>query len=200
MHIDRNDLAKQLLPTVRQFGKEHKLPDVELSTILRLAADDIIAIDEHGALRAPPKPTEGLSVRGVQHRVLGYGMKWRGVLFPEDTIVFEESAKTGTVNTAEWLAISDALHWADETRYTGLIYTESYVAKAWIDGSMFGSNTRVSQELSEKIRRVISILKNLPVGQLRYWDRDEWGPSPADYFEQNAMKQYDAGSGGRWKG
>lgn len=197
---NKASLFKSLDEFARAFSHEYRLAAVDMATLLREVADNLVAIDDDGALRARPRPAKGMSVRGISHRVIGHSMKWRGILFPEDTIVFEGSYANGTINMAEWMAIADALEWADEHRYTGPIYTESYVAKTWIESGTFGSNTKLSQEMSEKVRRIISILKELPVSQLELWDRDEWGPPPADYFEQNSMKQYEPGGKGRWKG
>jgi hypothetical protein len=178
---DVDDLSAHVLP----WAREHRVSEGPLATMLTELAERLLSVNEHNIV--PPKPTEGIVVRGHwwQHPPKGFAgmeMAWRAVWLHDHSVILEEREAHGSRNISEYAAIMETLQHIDEhglEAQVKAVYSASYVAVRWITRRQFNTSQRCPLWI-EQAAATFSVT-DYPRHLVKYWDPEVWGGTPADY-------------------
>ena len=113
-------------------------------------------------------------------------MRYRGVLVESEEEIFRQGPFTvGTVNIGEFLAIVHALAWLTERGQTWPVYSDSRVARGWVEKGRCRTRlprTPESEAIFDLIARAEAWLAEHPDHPpVLAWDTRQWGEIPADF-------------------
>lgn len=112
-------------------------------------------------------------------------MEFQGILMNTWEYVFQSKVyKWGTNNIAEFLALYEAIIWAEINDFDWVIFSDSKIAISWVKKWVCNTNYRKlkNKELQEYIEKALDYLQNVQMYDKIYrWNTKEWGENPADY-------------------
>ena len=112
-------------------------------------------------------------------------MEYRGVYLKTGEEIFHYGPVFGTNNIGEFLAIVHGLALLAQRGYTIPIYSDSVNAMLWVKRKQCRTTLPLNdktQTLHEHIRRAETWLRtHSSTNDLRMWDTEKWGDSPADF-------------------
>lgn len=130
------------------------------------------------------RPECGIATDGA-HSVKNRLTRYRAVDIATDEELFIEHLGNQTINIAEFLGVVDAVKYIIAHNYTPrIIYTDSTTAIAW-----FLAKRTASKKSYPPLKRAEIFLKAFATEiesiEVRHWDNDSWGETPADFAEKN---------------
>ena len=110
-------------------------------------------------------------------------MEYRGVRLDTNEALFAQGPfPRGTVNIGEFLAIVHALAWLAERGLNWPVYSDSQVARLWVERGKCKSRLRMDERLADLVKRAEKWLASHPKhAPVLAWDTREWGEIPADF-------------------
>lgn len=88
----------------------------------------------------------------------------------------------GSSNVAEYLAIIHAAAYCHKHGIRGVIYSDSSIARSWVQRKCYRGEMWMSDQLTEVVTRAIDWVKRGKVNNKVYkWRTYEWGENPADF-------------------
>lgn len=130
------------------------------------------------------RPQCGIATDGA-HSVKNRRTRFRAVDIATGEEVFSESIGNQTINIGEFLGVVEAVKYIIANHYTPrVIYTDSMTAIAW-----FQARRTASKKRHPALKRAEIFLKAFATEiasiEVRHWDNDGWGETPADFGEKS---------------
>lgn len=129
------------------------------------------------------RPQSGIATDGA-HSVKNKLTRFRAVDIATGKELFREHLGNQTINIGEFLGVVVALKYIIANSYTPrIIYTDSVTAIAW-----FSAKRTASKKTYPALKRAEIFLKafaaEIDTIEVRHWDNDGWGETPADFGEK----------------
>lgn len=130
------------------------------------------------------RPQCGIATDG-SHSVKNRLTRFRAVDIATGEELFSESIGNQTINRGEFLGVVEAAKYIIANHYTPrVIYTDSITAIAW-----FQAKRTASPKTHPALKRAEIFLKAFATEiesiEVRHWDNDGWGETPADFGEKS---------------
>lgn len=130
------------------------------------------------------RPQCGIATDGA-HSVKNRRTRFRAVDIATGEELFSESIGNQTINIGEFLGVVEAVKYIIANHYTPrIIYTDSMTAIAW-----FQAKRTASKKTHPALKRAEVFLKAFATEiasiEVRHWDNDGWGETPADFGEKS---------------
>lgn len=130
------------------------------------------------------RPLSGIATDGA-HSVKNRLTRFRAVDIATGEEVFSESIGNQTINIGEFLGVVEAVKYIIANHYTPrVIYTDSMTAIAW-----FQARRTASKKRHPALKQAEIFLKAFAAEiesiEVRHWDNDGWGETPADFEEKS---------------
>lgn len=130
------------------------------------------------------RPQCGIATDGA-HSVKNRLTRFRAVDIATGEELFSESIGNQTINIGEFLGVVEAVKYIIAHHYTPrIIYTDSMTAIAW-----FQAKRTASKKSHPALKRAEIFLKAFATEiesiEVRHWDNDGWGETPADFGEKS---------------
>lgn len=130
------------------------------------------------------RPLSGIATDGA-HSVKNRLTRFRTVDIATGEELFSESIGNQTINIGEFLGVVEAVKYIIANHYTPrIIYTDSMTAIAW-----FQAKRTASKKTHPALKRAEVFLKAFATEiasiEVRHWDNDGWGETPADFGEKS---------------
>jgi len=110
-------------------------------------------------------------------------MEYRGVRLDTGEVLFAQGPfPHGTSNIGEFLAIVHALAWLAKHGLEWPVYSDSQVARLWVERGRCKSRLQMDEHLANLVERAENWLASHPKhAPVLPWDTKEWGEIPADF-------------------
>ena len=149
----------------------------------------MVGIDENGMtiVRKGDVPGPELNSLAVDAACSGNPgvMEYQGVYVATRQQLFHYKSPVGTNNIGEFLAIVHGLAYLKQHHLDQIIYSDSKIAINWVKHKECRTKLPLSPQTNDiwnLIRRAEAWLQNNTyTTEIRKWDTDHWGESPADF-------------------
>ena len=110
-------------------------------------------------------------------------MEYRGLRLDTGELLFAQGPfQRATVNIGEFLAIVHALAWLAKRGLNWPVYSDSYVARRWVEQGKCKTRLSMDENLADLVKRAEDWLSANPNhAPVLAWDTKEWGEIPADF-------------------
>lgn len=130
------------------------------------------------------RPLSGIATDGA-HSVKNRLTRFRTVDIATGEELFSESIGNQTINIGEFLGVVEAVKYIIANHYTPrIIYTDSMTAIAWFQAKRTASKkTHPALKRAEVFPKAFAT--EIASIEVRHWDNDGWGETPADFGEKS---------------
>lgn len=127
-----------------------------------------------------PRPTCGIATDAA-HSIKNGITEYQGVDLSTGKRLFYSNLGNQTVNIGEFLGVVEAVKYIIENDFQPrIIYTDSQTAISWFQNKHTASNKKNHNlQKAEIFLKVLSA--DVDTIQVKHWDNQEWGETPADF-------------------